>query len=95
MSGCDQNYLVECDGELFSVFVGDMRKWVQVFKLNESKMTWIKVENLGNHMLYLSCSSSFSVMAKTPGMENKIYFHIFCGQSMVFFSLETKNVSIL
>ncbi|XP_030930088.1 uncharacterized protein LOC115955855 isoform X3 [Quercus lobata] len=91
MSGYDQNYLVECDGELFSVFVGNMRKWVQVFKLNESKMTWIRVENLGNHMFYLSCSSSFSVRAKTPGMENKIYFPIFCGQSMVFFSLETKK----
>ena len=89
--GYDQNYLVECDGELFSVFVGNMRKWVQVFKLNESKMTWIRVENLGNHMLYLSCSSSFSVMAKTPGMENKIYFPIFCGQSMVFYSLKTKK----
>ncbi|KAK4576151.1 hypothetical protein RGQ29_026913 [Quercus rubra] len=91
MSGYDQNYLVECDDELFSVFVGNMRKWVQVFKLNESKMTWIRVENLGNHMFYLSCSSSFSVKARTPGMENKIYFPIFCGQSMVFFSLETKK----
>jgi hypothetical protein len=53
------------------------------------KMTWIRVESLGNYMLYVSCSSSFSVKAKTPGMENKIYFPRFCGESMVFYSLET------
>ncbi len=91
LSGYHKNFLVECDGELLSVFVGCLGKWVQVFKLNESKMTWIRVESLGNYMLYLSCSSSLAVMAKTPGMENKIYFPIFCGESMVFFSLETKK----
>uniref|UniRef100_A0A2N9F8U2 KIB1-4 beta-propeller domain-containing protein n=1 Tax=Fagus sylvatica TaxID=28930 RepID=A0A2N9F8U2_FAGSY len=91
LSGYHQNFLVECDGELLSVFVGCLGKWIQVFKLNESKMTWIGVESLGNYMLYLSCSSSLAVMAKNSGMENKIYFPIFCGESMVFFSLETKK----
>ncbi|GMY31273.1 f-box/kelch-repeat protein [Fagus crenata] len=91
LSGYHQNFLVECDGELLSVFVGCLGKWIQVFKLNESKMTWIRVESLGNYMLYLSCSPSLAVMAKNSGMENKIYFPIFCGESMVFFLLETKK----
>ncbi|XP_065623828.1 F-box/kelch-repeat protein At1g57790-like [Quercus suber] len=57
-----QKFLVECNGELLSVFVAPFGKWVRVFKLNESKMTWnwIRVENLGNYMLYVSRSSSLS-----------------------------------
>lgn len=88
-TGYIQNFLVECDGELLSVFVGPFGKWVLVFKLNESKMTWIRVESLGDYMLFLSSKSSFSAKAQTPGMENKIYFPRFCGQSIVFYSLET------
>lgn len=88
-TGYIQNFLVECDGELLSVFVGPFGKWVRVFKLNESKMTWIRVESLGDYMLFLSSKSSFSAKAQTPGMENKIYFPRFCGQSIVFYSLET------
>lgn len=88
-TGYIQNFLLECDGELLSVFVGHLGKWVRVFKLNESKMTWIRVESLGNYMLYVSRLSSFSVKAKIPGMENKIYFSRFYGQNIVFYSLET------
>ncbi|XP_050248500.1 F-box/kelch-repeat protein At1g57790-like [Quercus robur] len=90
-TGYIQNFLVECDGELLSVFVGPFGKWVRVFKLNESKMTWIRVESLGDYMLFLSSKSSFSAKAQTPGMENKIYFPRFCGQSIVFYSLETSK----
>ena len=86
-----QNYLVECNGELLSVFVGHFGKWVRVFKLNESKKTWIGVESLGNYMFYVSRSSSFSAKAKTPEMENKIYFPRFCGKNNVFYSLETRK----
>uniref|UniRef100_A0A7N2M8R2 F-box domain-containing protein n=1 Tax=Quercus lobata TaxID=97700 RepID=A0A7N2M8R2_QUELO len=88
-TGYIQNFLVECDGELLSVFVGPVGKWVRVFKLNKSRMTWIRVESLGDYMLFLSSKSSFSAKAQTPGMENKIYFPRFCGQSIVFYSLET------
>jgi hypothetical protein len=86
-----QKFLVECDGELLSIFVAPFGESVQVFKLNESKMTWIRAENLGNYMIYVSRLSSFSALAKTPGMENKIYFPRLYGESIVFYSLETNN----
>lgn len=34
-----QKFLVECNGELLSVFVAPFGKWIRVFNLNESKMT--------------------------------------------------------
>ncbi|CAK8531067.1 unnamed protein product [Lathyrus sativus] len=87
---CFNNFLVECDGNLLSVFESPMAKGIQVFKLNESTMTWIKVESLKNHMLFVG-KTSFSAVANIPGMENKIYFPRFYGQNFVFYSLETNN----
>jgi len=67
-----------------------LKGFVQVFKLNESTMTWMKIESLKNHMLFVG-KTSFSVVANIPGMENKIYFPRFYDQSIVFYSLETNN----
>ncbi|KAK3011273.1 hypothetical protein RJ639_012018 [Escallonia herrerae] len=91
-SPCDsfcQNFLVECDGNLLSVFVSNFWEWVKVFKLNLSESVWEEVESLGNHMIYVSDSTSFSTVAKTPGMENKIYFPRFSGDNIIFYSLST------
>jgi hypothetical protein len=87
---CFNNFLVECDGNLLSVFESPFAKGVYIFKLNESTMTWTRVESLKNHMLFVG-KTSFSVVANIPGMENKIYFPRFYGQSIVFYSLETNN----
>jgi hypothetical protein len=84
------NYLVECDDNLLSIFENPFAKGVQVFKLNEDTMTWMTVKSLKNHMLFIG-KTSFSVVANIPGMENKIYFNRFYGQSVVFYSLETNN----
>ncbi|KAK2407750.1 hypothetical protein QL285_043329 [Trifolium repens] len=84
------NFLVECDGNLLSIFENPFAKGVQVFKLIEDTMTWVKVKSLKNHMLFIG-KTSFSVAANIHGMENKIYFNRFYGQSIVFYSLETNN----
>lgn len=84
------SFLVECNDNLLSVFEGPFGKWVRVFKLNESTMTWIQVENLENHMLFVG-HTSFSAVAHVPGMENKIYFPRFYGGNIVFYSLDTNN----
>ncbi|XP_045802693.1 uncharacterized protein LOC123896337 [Trifolium pratense] len=89
-STCFNNFLVECDNNLLSIYESPFAKGVQVFKLNESTMTWMKVESLENHMLFVG-KTSFSTMANIPGMENKIYFPRFYGNSVVFYSLETNN----
>ncbi|CAJ2658526.1 unnamed protein product [Trifolium pratense] len=84
------NFLVECDGNLLTVFESPFAKGVQVFKLNDDTMTWMKVTSLKNHMLFVG-KTSFSAVANIPGMENKIYFNRFYGDSVVFYSLETNN----
>ncbi|KAK6946910.1 Domain unknown function DUF295 [Dillenia turbinata] len=67
-------FLVECDGELLSVFVGKFSKWVKVFRLNFAAMAWVRVQDLAKYTLFVSKASSFSTIATAPGMENKIYF---------------------
>lgn len=86
-----QIFLVGCNGDVLQVFVGHARSWVRVFKLNRAKRAWECIESLGKHTLYLSRSYSFSRIVKTPELENKIIFPIFCGQSIVFYSLDTKS----
>ncbi|XP_058724904.1 uncharacterized protein LOC131596308 isoform X2 [Vicia villosa] len=84
------NFLVECDGNLLAVLKNDFAYEVEVFKLNESTMTWVEVESLENHMIFIG-KTSFSAVASIPGMENKIYFPRFYEQSIVFYSLETNK----
>ncbi|XP_058777033.1 uncharacterized protein LOC131651384 [Vicia villosa] len=90
-TGFFDSFLVECNGSLLSVFECCYRKWVKVFKLNESTMRWIKVESLNNQMLFVGNHTSFSAVAKIPGMENKIYFTRFYDESIVFYCLETNK----
>ncbi|XP_058777030.1 uncharacterized protein LOC131651382 [Vicia villosa] len=90
-TGFFDSFLVECNGSLLSVFECSYRKWVKVFKLNESTMRWIKVESLNNQMLFVGNHTSFSAVAKIPGMENKIYFTRFYDESIVFYCLETNK----
>ena len=85
----DHNYLLECDGKLFSVFVDNLGESVGVFELNNTTMAWRKVRDLGNYMFFMSPSSSFSMVAKTPGMENKIYFPKIRGKEIVYYCLRT------
>ncbi|VFQ84271.1 unnamed protein product [Cuscuta campestris] len=81
------NYLVECGGELISVFVGRLGKWVSVYRLNGDEEAWETVTDLGGYDLYLSPSSSLSVLTKTRG--NRIYCPWLRGSEIVFFSLDT------
>ncbi|GKU86595.1 hypothetical protein SLEP1_g1102 [Rubroshorea leprosula] len=85
-----QNYLLNCDGKLLSIFVASFGKWVRIFSLDDSEMAWVEVENLGNHTLYVSHLSSFSTCA-TPGMENRVYFPHYHGQSAVYYSLDSRK----
>ncbi|XVF77455.1 hypothetical protein PTKIN_Ptkin14bG0045000 [Pterospermum kingtungense] len=90
-SPCDNfccNYLLECGGNLLSVFVVD--QLVYVYKLNlTAVMTWEKVTSLGNHALFVSPLSSFSVISDSSDMKNKVYFPKLYGMEMVYYCLIT------
>lgn len=90
-----ESYLVDCDGELISVFLSSMGSQISVFKLDESKMKWQEVKDLSDHMLFLSVRTSFSRKTVMDQMKNKIYFPRFHQEFpskekyCVFYSLDT------
>ncbi|GJT74206.1 hypothetical protein Tco_1040931 [Tanacetum coccineum] len=86
-----QHYLVKCDQQLLIVCVDEFGESVEVSKLNHSTKKWETVEHLGRHMIYICDYTCICMEAKTPEMENKIYFprlHTKNGK-IVFYSLET------
>lgn len=85
-----QFFLVECGDDLLLVIGGEFGEYAEVFKLNRCGMHWEKVDDLGSYAIYISNIASFSVIAKTRGMENKIYFSKFNdANNVVFCSLGT------
>lgn len=89
------SHLVECGGELLSVFIGDMGKWIRVFRFDQTKKKWVPVKSLGNHVLFVGPSSSFSVVPRELGMANRIYLPRRRGDGVVFYALDTGKYSTL
>ncbi|XP_042478151.1 F-box/kelch-repeat protein At1g57790-like [Macadamia integrifolia] len=71
--------LVQCNGNLISVFQDHMGKGVSVFSLDQQRMIWNQVQDLNDHMLFLTSQTSHSAKVVNPfnGMGDKIYFPIF------------------
>ncbi|KAF8395792.1 hypothetical protein HHK36_019743 [Tetracentron sinense] len=84
-----QNFLVECNGDLLSVFVGHLAKWVRIFRLDHSIMVWKETKCLEDHTLFVSRVASLTKteMTKKWGMENKVYFPRFRGKEGVSYTL--------
>ena len=89
------SHLVECDGQILSIFNGDMGKWIQISRFDQKKRKWVQIESLGNHVLFLSRASSFSMAAREPEMANRIYLPRQCGDGVLFYALDTGKYSIL
>ena len=88
-------HLLECDGEILSIFIGDMGKWIRIFRFDQMKRKWVQIESMGNHVLFLDPSSSFSMVAREREMANRIYLPRQCGNGVLFYALDTGKYSIL
>ncbi|KAI3908732.1 hypothetical protein MKW98_029282 [Papaver atlanticum] len=88
-SGFYPSYLVECDKKLLLVNLGQSGKSVDVYRLDDSEMVWVKLNSLGKHALFISYASSFSAVAPRSCMENKIYFPRLYGERILYYSLDT------
>ncbi|KAL5718547.1 hypothetical protein ACHQM5_011436 [Ranunculus cassubicifolius] len=88
-----RSFIVECDGELLSVFVGHMGSPVHVYKLDRSNrsMQWIEVKSLGDKVMFLSHGSSVLVATDLKGTEDRIYFPRLKENANVFYSLKSGN----
>ncbi|KAJ9568518.1 hypothetical protein OSB04_004484 [Centaurea solstitialis] len=87
-------FLTTCNQDLLLLMVGDFGEEVEVFKLTE-ELEWEKMDGLGRHAIYVceAISTCLCMAAKTPEMENKIFFsrlHSKNGKVM-FYSLETRR----
>jgi hypothetical protein len=84
-------FLTKCDKHLLIVYVSEYGEHVEVFKLNEVKQEWEKITGVGKHMIYICDTTCLCLEAKTPQMENKIFFPRVStkNRKIVFYSLDT------
>nr|XP_043612003.1 uncharacterized protein LOC122583689 [Erigeron canadensis] len=88
-----QYFLVKCDQHLLLLVMGGFGEPMEVFKLNDSRREWDKVNGVGKHMIYICDATCICIEAKLPEMENKIYLAQSSSRNkkMVFYSLETST----
>ena len=95
--GREQCYLVETSkGELVSVFVHNNGKPIKVCRLDKLKMSWRKVEDLGDEIVFVDARCSMSIAAPFNGTGNRIYFprclcEDGCPKEGVYYDLKSKN----
>ncbi|XP_026410191.1 F-box/kelch-repeat protein At1g57790-like [Papaver somniferum] len=83
------SFLVECDKKLLLVNLGQNGKSTEIYSLDESEMAWVKLASLGKHAIFISYTSSFSVVAPRSYMENNVYFPRLYGERVLYYSLDT------
>ncbi|XP_021755758.1 uncharacterized protein LOC110720960 [Chenopodium quinoa] len=89
-------HLVDCEGELYIVFVYRIEKCrVQVFRFNGTNKSWVVIDDIGNHIFFISKTSCYSIVPSDPTMRNRIYLPKIVGNNIVFYSLNTKMYHIL
>lgn len=77
----EQNFLVDCEGELLAIFLGDHEtNKVSAFALNPAHGTWKIVRSLGDHLLFISKGSSLVEKEKEKGTADKIYLPKFTAE---------------
>nr|XP_043610704.1 uncharacterized protein LOC122582382 [Erigeron canadensis] len=82
-------FLATCDQHLIQVVMDELGESIELFNLDVSKMEWMKIDNLGKHMIYVCGTTCLCVEARKPEMENKVYFPRLRSKKIVFYSLET------
>ncbi|XP_026393165.1 F-box protein At3g56470-like [Papaver somniferum] len=84
------SFLVKCGEDLVLVKLCP-KMLVRIFRMDFSRMEWVKVESLGKHMLFISNITCFSAIAPNSQMENKVYFPrlYLDGEGILCYSLET------
>ncbi|RZC90722.1 hypothetical protein C5167_028555 [Papaver somniferum] len=90
-----KRFLVECGGELLSVYLGNFGEWVRAFRLDMPEKVWMEVKHLGKHMLFISNASCVSAVAPNCRMDNKIYFPRLHNRELLCYSLETGTYNSL
>ncbi|BAT05685.1 uncharacterized protein [Oryza sativa Japonica Group] len=93
--GKEACYMVELRGELIAVFHRNANEPPRVLKLDESKMEWVEIEDIGGGALFLDYRASIALPSSEAGHGNRIYFPKFSedGKKAIFYDLEAKKYS--
>ncbi|XP_076918759.1 F-box protein At3g56470-like [Bidens hawaiensis] len=88
-----QHILVSRDSHPLLVVLDELGEFVEVLRLNGYALKWEKLDSLGRYMIYICGTTSLCMEAKTPEMENKIYFPRLDSKhrKIVFYFLETRK----
>ncbi|KAJ9539662.1 hypothetical protein OSB04_026168 [Centaurea solstitialis] len=87
-----QYFLMERDRHLLLVIVDMFGGDPQLFQFNDSTKEWNRIESLERHVIFIGEEASCVCLeAKTPKMQNKIYFPRFKHGKLIFYSLETSK----
>ncbi|KAK9699698.1 hypothetical protein RND81_08G190000 [Saponaria officinalis] len=92
-SKVNSSYIVELDGQLTSVLFQEVGKKVQMFRFENLEERWVELHDLGEHVLFLSPASSFSIVEKDRAMRNRIYLSKRVGNGIVYYSPETRSTT--
>ncbi|KAD4384274.1 hypothetical protein E3N88_24442 [Mikania micrantha] len=96
-SCCRLYFLVKHDQDILLVILDDkFGESVELYKLSRRHRRrrdkkWEKIDGLGKHMIFICETSCLCMEARTPEMENKIYFAMLDGENgkIVFYSFDT------
>uniref|UniRef100_A0A0D3H0W4 F-box domain-containing protein n=1 Tax=Oryza barthii TaxID=65489 RepID=A0A0D3H0W4_9ORYZ len=93
--GKEACYMVELRGELIAVFHRNANESQRVLKLDESKMEWVEIEDIGGGALFLDYRASIALPSSEAGHGNRIYFPKFSedGKQAIFYDMEAKKYS--
>ncbi|KAK9699676.1 hypothetical protein RND81_08G188700 [Saponaria officinalis] len=89
------SFLVELNGQLASIFFGQVGKKVQVFTFDIRENSWTEVDDLGKHVLFVSPASSFSVVDTDSTKRNRIYLPFRMRNDIIYYSLNTYKYHVL
>ena len=71
--GSEYCYLLECNGDLISVFRAVNMDYIRVYKLDRSTMSWTQLEDLGDLTLFLDFRTSIARALPRKSYNNKLY----------------------
>nr|KYP61210.1 Putative F-box protein At3g25750 family [Cajanus cajan] len=97
-----REYLLESEGEILLVYLISRKSsvhnvdGVEVYRLNFARLSWLKLETLGERAVFVGSNCSMSVMASEVGCrKNCIYFrHPVDDDLWWVYDMESGNISL-
>ena len=95
-----REYLLESDGEILLLFLISRKSSpnivndVEIYKLNMNRLSWIKLESLGERTLFVGSNCCVSVLtAEVGSKKNCVYFRQPVGDEWWIYDMESNSTT--